>query len=66
LEDVVRETAVATLTNIIRSTALNQIAQSRQISASRTKEAIPQAENMAALDEDGFKGGRRYGFVILL
>jgi len=34
LEDLVRETAVATLTNIIRSTALNQIAQSRQISAS--------------------------------
>lgn len=34
LEDLVRETAVATLTNIIRSTALNQIAQSRQVSAS--------------------------------
>ena len=27
LEDLVRETAVATLTNIIRSTALNEIAQ---------------------------------------
>jgi hypothetical protein len=33
LEDLVRETAVATLTNIIRSTALNQIAQSKQVSA---------------------------------
>jgi len=37
LEDLVRETAVATLTNIIRSTALNQIAQSRQISASESE-----------------------------
>jgi len=35
LEDLVRETAVATLTNIIRSTALNQIAQSRNVSASQ-------------------------------
>jgi len=33
VEDLVRETAVATLTNIIRSTALNEIAQSRNISA---------------------------------
>lgn len=33
LEDLVRETAVATLTNIIRSTALNQIAQSKNVSA---------------------------------
>jgi len=33
LEDLVRETAVSTLTNIIRSTALNQIAQSKAISA---------------------------------
>lgn len=33
LEDLVRETAVATLTNIIRSTALNEIAQSQQVSA---------------------------------
>jgi regulator of protease activity HflC (stomatin/prohibitin superfamily) len=33
LEDLVRETAVATLTNIIRSTALNEIAQSRHVSA---------------------------------
>lgn len=33
LEDLVRETAIATLTNIIRSTALNQIAQSKNISA---------------------------------
>jgi regulator of protease activity HflC (stomatin/prohibitin superfamily) len=32
LEDLVRETAIATLTNIIRSTALNQIAQSKQVS----------------------------------
>lgn len=53
LEDLVRETAVATLTNIIRSTALNQIAQSRQISASVTEESIPEAENVTALDDDG-------------
>jgi len=33
LEDLVRETAIATLTNIIRSTALNQIAQSNSVSA---------------------------------
>mmetsp|Transcript_20107 Transcript_20107/g.37869 ORF Transcript_20107/g.37869 Transcript_20107/m.37869 type:complete len:560 (+) Transcript_20107:542-2221(+) len=33
LEDLVRETAIATLTNIIRSTALNQIAQSSNVSA---------------------------------
>jgi regulator of protease activity HflC (stomatin/prohibitin superfamily) len=33
LEDLVRETAVATLTNIIRSTALNEISQSKQVSA---------------------------------
>eukprot|EP00545_Synedropsis_sp_CCMP1620_P004892 CAMPEP_0119029572 /NCGR_PEP_ID=MMETSP1176-20130426/40581_1 /TAXON_ID=265551 /ORGANISM="Synedropsis recta cf, Strain CCMP1620" /LENGTH=842 /DNA_ID=CAMNT_0006985919 /DNA_START=110 /DNA_END=2638 /DNA_ORIENTATION=+ len=32
LEDLVRETAVATLTNIIRSTALNEIAQSKSVS----------------------------------
>jgi regulator of protease activity HflC (stomatin/prohibitin superfamily) len=31
LEDLVRETAVATLTNIIRSTALNEIAQVRPL-----------------------------------
>ena len=30
LEDLVRETEVATLTNIIRSTALNEIARSKQ------------------------------------
>jgi len=33
LEDLVRETAVATLTNIIRSTALNEIAQVRHLLA---------------------------------
>jgi len=38
LEDLVRETAVATLTNIIRSTALNQIAQSRNVSAATQPE----------------------------
>ena len=36
LEDLVRETAVATLTNIIRSTALNEIAQSKHVSAGGT------------------------------
>jgi len=38
LEDLVREAAVATLNNIIRSTALNQIAQSRNITASSQSE----------------------------
>jgi len=33
IDDLVRETAIATLTNIIRSTALNQIAQSKNPSA---------------------------------
>lgn len=33
LEDLVRETAVAALTNIVRSTALNEIAQSKNVSA---------------------------------
>eukprot|EP00536_Pseudo-nitzschia_multiseries_P011315 jgi/Psemu1/205466/e_gw1.377.1.1 len=51
LEDLVRETAVATLTNIIRSTALNQIAQSRQISAAPAENAIV-ATNVTAVDED--------------
>lgn len=52
LEDLVRETAVATLTNIIRSTALNQIAQSRTISASSAGEsAIVTA--VSAVGEDG-------------
>lgn len=50
LEDLVRETAVATLTNIIRSTALNQIAQSRQISASLADELL--AQNVTAVTED--------------
>jgi len=50
LEDLVRETAVATLTNIIRSTALNQIAQSRTISATSAQPAI--AVEASALDED--------------
>lgn len=40
LEDLVRETAVATLTNIIRSTALNEIAQSQQVSAGSGKDGI--------------------------
>mmetsp|Transcript_22584 Transcript_22584/g.53390 ORF Transcript_22584/g.53390 Transcript_22584/m.53390 type:complete len:883 (+) Transcript_22584:475-3123(+) len=55
LEDLVRETAVATLTNIIRSTALNQIAQSRQISASVSPDStLATAENVTALDDNGF------------
>jgi len=49
LEDLVRETAVSTLTNIIRSTALNQIAQSRQISASES-EVVAEA---ALVDGEG-------------
>lgn len=44
LEDLVRETAIATLTNIIRSTALNQIAQSKNVSAGdRLGESLPPA-----------------------
>ena len=35
-----RETAIATLTNIIRSTALNQIAQSRNVSAGSSIEQL--------------------------
>mmetsp|Transcript_137 Transcript_137/g.357 ORF Transcript_137/g.357 Transcript_137/m.357 type:complete len:821 (+) Transcript_137:115-2577(+) len=50
LEDLVRETAVATLTNIIRSTALNQIAQSRQISAGPEEDVV--AANVTALEDD--------------
>merc|ERR1712038_1073495 len=38
LEDLVRETAIATLTNIIRSTALNEIAQSKQVSIGEEKD----------------------------
>jgi regulator of protease activity HflC (stomatin/prohibitin superfamily) len=51
LEDLVRETAVATLTNIIRSTALNQIAQSRQISASSSPDNVLTA-TATAFDEE--------------
>ncbi|CAJ1965915.1 unnamed protein product [Cylindrotheca closterium] len=52
LEDLVRETAVSTLTNIIRSTGLNQIAQSRQISASES-ELVAEA---AIVDGEGEAG----------
>ena len=38
LEDLVRETAIATLTNIIRSTALNEIAQSKQVCVGEEKD----------------------------
>jgi hypothetical protein len=40
IDDMVRETAIATLTNIIRSTALNQIAQSKQPSAISSKVSL--------------------------
>jgi regulator of protease activity HflC (stomatin/prohibitin superfamily) len=53
LEDLVQETAVATLTNIIRSTALNQIAQSSQISASSTHTDIVATDVTPVDDEDG-------------
>lgn len=52
LEDLVRETAVATLTNIIRSTALNQIAQSRQISASPRETDAVVATNVTTLEDE--------------
>lgn len=45
LEDLVRETAIATLTNIIRSTALNQIAQSKNISAGNVVEPVGPAKS---------------------
>ncbi|KAL7482122.1 hypothetical protein ACHAW6_007814 [Cyclotella cf. meneghiniana] len=44
LEDLIRETSVAALTNIVRSTALNQIAQSQIISAKSGEiEVLPPA-----------------------
>jgi regulator of protease activity HflC (stomatin/prohibitin superfamily) len=47
IEDLVRETAIATLTNIIRSTALNEIAQSKLPSAiSETSHKKSQEEQM--------------------
>ena len=58
LEDLVRETAVATLTNIIRSTALNQIAQSKHISAtsnpngSSDQDGVLLATNVTPVDEE--------------
>eukprot|EP00979_Chaetoceros_neogracilis_P015428 scaffold5896_cov220-Chaetoceros_neogracile.AAC.5 len=47
LEDLIRETAIATLTNIIRSTALNQIAQSKQVSVgdSQSSFSVPPGIN---------------------
>ena len=48
LEDLVRETAVATLTNIIRSTALNQIAQSKNVSATTGPEQVLAAEDASS------------------
>ena len=49
---MVRETAVATLTNIIRSTALNQIAQSKQVSAGGAAEDIMPTSSGAPEDEE--------------
>lgn len=37
---MVRETAVATLTNIVRSTALNEIAQSKEVSTGRKQSSL--------------------------
>lgn len=39
LEDLVQETAIATLTNIIRSTTLNEIAQSKNVSAGENRDS---------------------------
>lgn len=52
LEDLVRETAIATLTNIVRSTALNQIAQSKNVSASQGPEFLLPAEATTASEGD--------------
>lgn len=54
LEDLVRETSLATLTNIIRSEALNQIAQSRQITASSEPETVITATAVTEENEDEF------------
>jgi len=50
IEDLVRETAIATLTNIIRSTALNEIAQSKLPSA--VSGELQSAHDKAAKDLD--------------
>ena len=65
LEDLVRETAVATLTNIIRSTDLNQIAQSRQISAAPAEDivaAIVEVAGEEEKEEDSKKAAVAYFF----
>ena len=51
LEDLVRETAIATLTNIIRSTALNQIAQSNSVSAGGLAGTVAEDLQAAASDK---------------
>jgi len=51
LEDLVRETAIATLTNIIRSTALNQIAQSKQVSVGNTQASLSMPPGINNNDE---------------
>ena len=43
IEDLVRETAVATLTNIVRLTVLDEIVQSRKV----TTKSIPEIEAIA-------------------
>merc|ERR1712070_1231546 len=57
IEDLVRETAIATLTNIIRSTALNEIAQSKLPSAisEAAGSAAVQLQEQQALMTQGAK-----------
>merc|ERR1711998_494387 len=50
IEDLVRETAIATLTNIIRSTALNEIAQSKLPSAISTEQSKETLQVQQALN----------------
>uniref|UniRef100_A0A7S4IHY0 Band 7 domain-containing protein n=1 Tax=Odontella aurita TaxID=265563 RepID=A0A7S4IHY0_9STRA len=52
LEDLVRETAVSTLTNIVRSTTLNEIAQSKHVTA-----GSPDVSTVPVFEEIGDRGG---------
>jgi len=54
IEDLVRETAIATLTNIIRSTALNEIAQSKLPSA--ISEQMHKKDQATVMNEQAMGG----------
>ena len=50
IDDLLRETAIATLTNIIRSTALNEIAQSKLPSAISAEKEASERQNKQAIN----------------